>query len=288
MAHPSIPLYGVSEDDLGTLVHAYGVHLVAGRLPQPRTNEIVLSQALARNRGWQVGDKIGRQHNPREGDDLPTEMILVGILSSGTDGKDLWTGFTSLEYLSGHQASASYPLHLLILPKEGQKDEMDAWLDNTVASRRTAVQTLEGMETEHRLGMWILLLVLGIIEGVIAVVAAVALAILSYTFFTQRRDEFGILHAVGHSRRWLILRTIAESSSVVGVAWLLSAVLCGIGLLCMRAAVFAPKGVTFNVLSPAPWAFTLPMPFAVVAVSAGLVVRMLRRLDPVSVVERRA
>jgi hypothetical protein len=46
--------------------------------------------------------------------------------------------------------------------------------------------------------------------------------------------------------------------------------------------------VTFNVLSPAPWAFTLPMPLAVVAVSTGLVVRMLRRLDPVSVVERRA
>ncbi|MFL7809697.1 MAG: FtsX-like permease family protein, partial [Anaerolineae bacterium] len=208
--------------------------------------------------------------------------------SSGADREDLWTGFTSLEYLSGHQAYASYPLHLLVLPKEGQKREMDVWLDNNVASRRTAVQTLEGMETEYRIAMWIVLVVLGIVEGVIAVVAAVALAILSYTFFTQRRDEFGILHAVGHSRRWLILRTIVESSSVVGVAWLLGAVLCGIGLICMRAALFAPKGVTFNVLSPAPWAFTLPMPLAVVAVSTGLVVRMLRRLDPVSVVERRA
>jgi ABC-type antimicrobial peptide transport system permease subunit len=288
MAHPSIPLYGVSERDLKTLVRAYRVHLVAGRLPQPRTNEIVLSQALALNRGWQVGDTMRRGHDPREDDDLPTEMVVVGILSSGADREDLWTGFTSLEYLSGHQAYASYPLHLLILPKEGQKGEMDAWLDNNVASGRTAVQTLEGMKTEHRLAMWIVLVVLGIVEGVIAVVAAVALAILSYTFFTQRRDEFGILHAVGHSQRWLILRTIVESSSVVGVAWLLGAVLCGIGLICMQAAVFAPKGMTFNVLNPAPWAFTLPMPFAVVAVSTGLVVRMLRRLDPVSVVERRA
>jgi ABC-type antimicrobial peptide transport system permease subunit len=127
----------------------------------------------------------------------------------------------------------------------------------------------------------------GIIEGVIAVVAAVALAILSYTFFIQRQDEFGVLHAIGHSRRWLVRRTARESASVVAVAWLLSVVLCGIGLICMQAAVFAPKGMTFNLFSPAPWVFTLPMPVAVVAVSAGLIARTLRKLDPVAIIERR-
>jgi len=287
MAHPSVPLYGVSEDDLRTLTHAYGVHLVEGRLPRPRTNEIVLSEALAQNRDWQVGDKIGRGHDPRESDDLPTEMVLVGILSPRPDQEDLWTGFVSLEYVSGHQAYASHVMHLLVLPREGLKSDVDTWLENSIASERTAVQTLDGMRTEFRLAIWIVLVVLGIVESVIAVVAAVALAILSYTFFNQRRDEFGILHAVGRSQRWLILRTVRESSSVVGVAWLLGAVLCGIGLVCMQAAVFAPKGMAFNILNPAPWAFTLPIPLAVVAVSTGLVVRMLHRLDPVSIIERR-
>jgi hypothetical protein len=37
-----------------------------------------------------------------------------------------------------------------------------------------------------------------------------------------------------------------------------------------------------------PWLFTLPIPVAVIAASGGLVARMLRRLDPVSVIERRA
>jgi hypothetical protein len=41
-------------------------------------------------------------------------------------------------------------------------------------------------------------------------------------------------------------------------------------------------------LSPAPWLFTLPLPLAVVAVSGGLVSRMLRKLDPVAVIERRS
>ena len=164
---------------------------------------------------------------------------------------------------------------------------MDTWLEETIASKYTGVQTFAGMQTDFRLAGWIILAVLGIVESVIAVVAAVALAILSYTFFAQRRDEFGILHAVGHSRRWLIWRAARESTSVVVVAWFLGALLCGIGLVCMQVTVFAPKGMAINVFSPAPWAFTLPMPLAVVAMSTGLLARMLSKLDPVTIVENR-
>jgi ABC-type lipoprotein release transport system permease subunit len=287
MAHPLVPLYGVSERDLQTLTGLSGIRVTEGRLPQPRTNQVVLSEALAQNRGWRVGDRIGRAHDGRQDDDLPTEMVIVGIFSSQPGEGDLWTGFVSLEYLSSHEFYVSRPIHLLVLPKPGHKDRMDAWLEESVASERTAVQTFAGMQTDLHLAGWIILAVLGIVESVIAVVAAVALAILSYTFFTQRRDEFGILHAVGHSRRWLIWRTAWESTSVVAIAWVLGALLCGIGLICMQTAVFAPKGMTFNVLSPALWAFTLPMPVAVIAVSTGLVARTLRRLDAVSVIERR-
>ena len=164
---------------------------------------------------------------------------------------------------------------------------MDAWLEGTVASEQTAVQTFDRMQTEYRIATWIILVLFSIIEGVIAIVAAVALAILSTIFFIQRREEFGVLHAIGHRRRWLVLRTARESASVVAVAWLLGAVLCGIGLIAMQVGIFAPKGMTFDLLTPAPWVFTLPMPIAVVTVSTGLIAWMLFRLDPIAVIERR-
>jgi ABC-type antimicrobial peptide transport system permease subunit len=287
MAHPRIPVYGVSQSDLQALINLYGVHLEQGHLPQPHTDEIVLSKALAQNRNWRVGDKIGRAHDGKEDDELPTEMVVVGILSSPPDQEDLWTGFASFEYLSSHEFYTSHPIHMLVLPTEGRKGELDTWLEESVASGRTAVQTLDRAETDYRIAMWIILALFGIIESVIATVAAVALAILSYTFFIQRQDEFGVLHAIGRSRRWLVLRTAQESASAVAVAWLLGAVLCGIGLICMQVWVFAPKGLTFNVFNPAPWMFTLPLPLAVVIVGVGLVARMLRRLDPVAVIERR-
>jgi ABC-type lipoprotein release transport system permease subunit len=288
MAHPLVPLYGVLEDDLPKLIGLYGAIEPGGRLPQPRTNQIVISKALARNRGWRTGDRIGRAHNSRQDDDLPTEMVIVGILDPRPDQEDPWTGFASLEYLSNHEFYAYHPISLLVLPEAGHKQEIDSWLEETIAGKQIDVQTLTGMQTDFRLAGWIILAVLGIVESVIAVVAAVALAILSYTFFTQRRDEFGILHAVGHSRRWLILRAAGESTSVVVVAWLLGALLCGIGLVCMQVTVFAPKGMAINVFSPAPWAFTLPMPLAVVAMSTGLLARMLSKLDPVTIIERKA
>jgi ABC-type lipoprotein release transport system permease subunit len=288
MAHPSIPLYAVATDDLEMLIGFYGAQIEQGHLPEPRSNQVALSEALAQNRNWHVGDKIGRAYGDRTDDELPTEMIVVGILSSPPGQPDLWTGFASLAYMSNHEFYAGRSTHLLVLPMHGRKRAMDRWLREQIASSRTSVQTYDQMQADLRIGMWLLLAVFAIIESVIAVVAAVAAGLLSYTFFAQRRQEYGVLYAIGHNRSKLVWLTVRESAGTVAVAWLLGMMLCAIGLVYMRTAVFAPKGVTFNLFHPAPWLFTLPLPLAVVVVGSGLVTRMLRRLDPVAIIDGRA
>jgi ABC-type lipoprotein release transport system permease subunit len=287
MAHPSVSIYGVAKDDLPTLLGVYGVRLQEGRLPRPRTYEVVLSKALAQNRGLQVGDSFGRMHNPREDDDLPVELRVVGILSARPSGQDLWAGFASLEYLRSHELVAGRTERGLILPAPGHKAAMDAWLIEAIESPQTSVLTFDRRYQTQRIGMIALLVIIFVLEGVIAVVAAVALAILSYTFFVQRRQEFGILHAMGHSRRRLVWRTLGESASAVGIGWLVGAGLCLIGLQGMQAWLYTPKGFAINVLNPIPWTFTLPLPIATVAVGTMLIARMLRKLDPVTVIEKR-
>jgi ABC-type antimicrobial peptide transport system permease subunit len=199
----------------------------------------------------------------------------------------LWVGFASSEYLRSHEFYSSRPVSLFVVPTEGHKSELDGWLEENVASEQTRVRTYDTLMSGLRQDTWILLLAFAAVESVIAIVAAIALAVLSYTFFAQRREEFGILHAMGHSRRWLVLRTVGEAVSVVAVAWLIGAAVCGVGLVYMQANVYAPRGLTLDLFNPAPWLFTLPMPLAVVAVSGGLVAWMLARLDPVAVIERR-
>jgi hypothetical protein len=272
------------------LVDLFEVELVEGRLPRARSNEIVISEAVALNRGLRVGDKVGGPvpegndgDNPLIGDDVPTEMQVVGLLSRD----DLWLGLASLEYLESHELAASRPVHLLIVPAEGRKGELDAWLEDSVASAQTGVSTFDGQRREFAQIRRTMLLLFAAVECIIAMVATVALAALNYIFFAQRRDEFGILHAVGRGRRWLVLRTVRETGSVVAVAWLIGAAVCVVSLIGAQAVIYAPRGLSVDLLNLAPWMFTLPIPLAVVVGGTGTVVRMLSRLDPVSVIERR-
>jgi len=124
-------------------------------------------------------------------------------------------------------------------------------------------------------------------ESIIAIVAAIALAVLNYIFFSQRQDEFGILHAVGHSHWWLVLRAVKETASVIAVAWLIGAAVCLAIMVYAQANVYAPAGVRMDLFNLGPWLFTLPIPLTVLAASTGTIGRMLSKLDPVAIIERR-
>jgi ABC-type lipoprotein release transport system permease subunit len=275
--------YGVSEDDLPALIDLYGVYLKEGRLPRPRSNEIVLSEAVAMNRDLHVGDTVGRPVYELDYT-IPTEMVVVGILAPS----DLWMGFASYEYLESHELYSARPVHLLVIPAEGHKAELDDWLEKDVASTQTTVRTYDAQYRELQEATRGILLLFAGLESVVALVAAIALAILNYVFFAQRREEFGVLHAMGHSRLWLVLRTVRETVGVVGLAWLTGAGICVTGLILAQVKIYVPRGMSLDFSNLAPWLFTLPIPLAVVAASAGVVVWMLSRLDPVSIIDRRS
>jgi len=285
-----VNVYGVSEGDLPVLMDLFDVQLVEGRMPRPRSNEIVISRVTALNRGLRVGDTIGRpvqersgEDNPLIADDIPIEMVIVGLLSRD----DLWLGFTSLEYLQSHELTASRSPRLLVVPAEKRKGELDAWLEGSVASAQTRVYTYDAERRDFEEIMRLIMLLFAAVESIIAVVAAVALAALNYIFFAQRREEFGILHAIGRSRPWLVFRTVKETGSAVGLAWLVGAVVCVLGLIGFQALIYTPRGLNLDFFSFAPWLFTLPIPLAVIAVGAGTIARTLRKLDPVTVIEGR-
>jgi hypothetical protein len=285
-----VSIYGVSEGDLPVLMDLFDVQLVKGQLPRPRSNEIVMSRVTALNRGLRVGDTIGRpvqerngEDNPMIVDDIPTEMVIVGLLSRD----DLWLGFTSLEYLQSHELTASRSPRLLVVPAAERKGELDAWLEESVASAQTRVYTYDAERREFEEIMRLVMLLFAAVESIIAIVAAVALAALNYIFFAQRQEEFGILHAIGRSRPWLVFRTVKETGSAVGLAWLVGAVVCVLGLIGFQALVYTPRGLNLDFFSFAPWLFTLPIPLAVIVVGAGTIARTLRQLDPVAVIERR-
>ena len=285
-AGTDVRLYGVSEADLTDLITLFGMKVNEGRLPRPRSNEIVLSAAIVANRALQVGDIIGGESED-EGvfivDDLPTEMVVVGILSPDHP----WIGFASYEYLNSHELTASRNPRLLVIPREGQKHTMDRWLERGMDTTLARVVTYDARNREDKKMMGSLVLTFAFLECMIAAVASIALATLNHIFFDERREEFGVLAAVGHSRWRLVLRTLKETVSVVSVAWVVGAALCMTGLVVMQNFVYGPRGLSLNFFDAVPWLLTLPIPLAVILASVATIAWMLYKLDPVAVIERR-
>jgi hypothetical protein len=281
-----VNIYGVSKADLPVLLDVFGVQVQEGRMPEPHSNEIVLSAAIVANRDLHLGDVIGGETGDGDTlifDDLPTEMVVVGILSPARP----WVGFASYEYLRSHELTSSRGPRLLIIPREAQKQALDRWLETSVDSTQTRVITYALEEREYREMTAATTLTFAVLECMIAAVAAVALATLNYIFFTQRKEEFGILNGVGRSRLWLVWRTAKETGGLAGVAWVVGAVLCGVGLLGMQSLVYTPRGLHIDFFSLAPWLLTIPLPVTVALASVGTIAWMLSKLDPVAVIERR-
>jgi ABC-type lipoprotein release transport system permease subunit len=286
--------FGVYAEDMAYLVELYGLELAQGSLPRPHTNEIVIPQAVAQNRDLQVGDVIGDPERPAypgaSSIVLPTPFVISGIFAQPSTGEENWLSFVSLEFMASHKAldipeDVIYPL--IVVPKDGQKAALDDWLENELAGDAVQVRTygLEASRAQEKTRTQVLTIAL--LESGIAIVAAAALAALNYISVSQRRAEFGALHALGYSRARLVWRAIKETVFTTGAAWGFSAALFLVELLYFQFGLFGPLGLRLNPFNLTPWLFTLPIPVAVLAVAAGTLAWTLSRLDPVSIIERR-
>jgi ABC-type antimicrobial peptide transport system permease subunit len=292
----STPVYAVHEGDMQALLDVYDLYIGEGELPQPRSGQIVLTRALAQNRGLSVGDTVGKPVHERDG--IPTELTVVGLLDSRTLGlakrkgyhvptAPRWAAFVSYEFVESHKRYAAVPMHALVIPVKGYEEEVETWLEESIPSPRVEVETF-GTSYRYWHGLTRMTMpILATTESILAVVAALALAILNTIFVAQRRDEFGVLHAVGHSRARLIARTVRESIGVAGAAWLVGAACCLALVLGAQTIVYVPRGMSLDLANATPWLFTLPIPLATVAASAGTIAWALSRLDPATVIERR-
>ncbi len=289
----NINAYGVYAEDMAYLVALYDLKLKEGHLPRPNTNELVIPEVVAQNRNLHVGDVIGNREHPAYPGAmaLPTDFVISGIFATPAAAEDEnWLAFVSLEFFQSHEAYrlGEFLDQFLVTPKAGQKAVMDEWLESEFAPMpEIGVVTYRKSLVAARQSTRTTLLTMALIESVVAVVAALALAVLNVISVAQRQIEFGVLHALGRARRWLVWRTVQETAFTTGTAWVISAWVCLSGLAILQFRIFAPLGLHFNLFSPLPWLFTLPIPVAVLAATIGTMSWTLSRLDPVAIIERR-
>jgi ABC-type antimicrobial peptide transport system permease subunit len=277
----------VSAEDMAYLVNLYHLTLAEGHLPQTNTNEIVLPWTAAKNRNIKVGDIIGDPANPiyPGAPSLPASIVVSGIFAPADSlSNETWLSFMSLEYAD---ALREDNLSLIVVPRTGQKAELDSWLENQIAGDDRIVLTYGNQQAAFQKEMGSMLSTFGLMEFVIALMAALAMAGLNYFFIKQRQAEFGVLNALGFGRPQLVGRIFRETFYTTGAAWLISMLGCICIVFFLQQGLFASIGLRLNFFNPTPWMFTLPIPIAVLMVNVVSTLWMFSRLDPISIIERR-
>ena len=226
-----------------------------------------------------------------EADWLNGEWLIAGAFRTA----EVIGGLGDLDYLRerflaqpGVPESLQNQPHLLALaPVAGQQDRLEALLDSLpkdevfVVHRSKARQNFEDLTTNIDTIIWVL-------NAMSIVVIALALGLLNVIFFMQRANEFGLLAALGYSRRFLITRVLTEAAVTVAIGWVLGLLLSAGIYSALNTIIFIPRGLEpLSALTGRVILFTVPVPLSVTVFSVAVVMWQLWRMDPVTIIERR-
>ena len=287
----SLRILGVSPSDAGDLAHHAGLRVKEGRLFEPRTNEIVLTAAVARALNLQVGDEIVRDMDETFYSRVAAPLRVVGILErdpavSTSKAPAPRFGFISNEYLESHELYAPSRYAIVVVPNQGQLTAVNDFLESTFSTDYTGIETISSLEAIASIARQALYLIFGIVNCLVAVVVALVVATINRIALMQRLEELGVLNALGFDKRKLTRRLIAESTVVSGLGWLIGLTISLAFLALLRDTLLYARGEYLNIWNLAPFIFVLPIPLAVVISAFVSVRRIFNQLDAVQILER--
>jgi putative ABC transport system permease protein len=276
----SFGILAVDDADMTDLLALYDVKINEGRLPRPGSNEMALSEPIAKAKGLSVGSQMGRSIDEAEW--VPGVFSVVGILEGDTR-----LGLVSLEYLSTEDLFLGYPEGILVIPRAQQEAAMNTFLTDLPESEAVSVATYDAVLENVGKEMRNIYTLLAIVNGLTIAIVSLAVGVLNYIYFLHRVPEFAILKALGFSRASLIRRLALEIGSLMSLAWLIG-VLLGVAVLAwLSQAVFLSRGLLLLASDPRPILFSLPIPILVSVLGIMALLRPLISLDPVTIIDRR-
>jgi ABC-type antimicrobial peptide transport system permease subunit len=149
------------------------------------------------------------------------------------------------------------------------------------------VYTYPSLERDTTETFRILFKILNVVVGLLVTVITIMMGMLINIYLGQRIVEFGLLQAIGFTQRRLISRAIFEASLIVVVGWVLGVLAAGALLYIIQLVLMKPRGFYLDPTDPIAYAYSIPVPIAILAAAALTVWWRFRKFDPISVVERR-
>ncbi len=273
-------LRAARREEMDYLLDRVGARLREGSLPKPGTSEVALHENIMKANGWPLGREFGIDVD--EEDWMPGRFKVVGVLEGPTP-----VGVCSFEFLNNplqYAFSAKLWERVVVVAKPGRISELNAYLrglkDVKVYDKTRAVDdVVQGFDR--------IILVFRFISIVLIGVVSLVVGLINNIFFAQRIDEFAILLAIGHTKRRLFRMVWGETAAMMTLSWALGVAL-GIAIFAgFRGLVLLPRGIPVPFWHPGPLLVSVALPLVAQVFAVATVLGRLRKLDPVSIIERR-
>jgi hypothetical protein len=273
-------LRAVRREEMDYLMARAGARLTAGSLPRPGTSEVALHEGILKANGWELGREFGIDVD--EEDWMPGRFKVVGVLDGPTP-----LGVCSFEYLNNplqYAFSAKLWERVVVVAKPGRLAELNAFLrgrkDAKIYDKARAVDdVVQGFDR--------IILVFRFISITLIVVVSLVVGLINNIFFAQRIGEFAILLAIGHTKRRLARMVAGETALMMTLSWALGLAL-GLAIFAgFRGWVLLPRGIPIPFWQSGPLWVSLALPVLAQVFAIVTVTGRLRKLDAVSIIERR-
>lgn len=271
-------VFTVKHEDMITLMSRLELTLKEGRLPEPGTREIAIHTLLAKNKKLGIGDKIGSNIDKEE--IIQGERTIVGLI----DGTSI-VSFDSLEtWLQDNKVDFEYLMGMIILPKEGASVQLNRHLDS-LHLPGLEVRTFNWANAQISRDTENIKIILTFISILVIVIVSFCTGFLCYIYFLQRQSEFGILNAIGYSKQQVVNRALVEISGMNAIGFISGILISVLAGKMIDMVSYAPRGLILHV-----WYMNYLMIAACIPLFATLfsiipVWRMLKRLDPICIIE---
>lgn len=275
----SVPILSIKSEDMEYVMSKHKVTLKEGHLPSDNSSEVALDSRAAKNKKVKIGDKIGNSIN--KNDTLVGEYVIVGILESPD-----YTSLMSYNITSPLSNTSQAKKALLVFPKENKLKDVDNLLlyiqKNEIKVRATTLNSVlkefnEHSTIPHTLDM---ICILAILVMVISVGSS------KYVQFFNRKQELGVLNAMGYTKIQIMKRAFIEVAIVNLFGFIIG--LC-LGTLCsalINNGAFKSAGAVAVYYCSKAFIISLYVPIFTTLFTLIPVNRLISKLDPITMIEQ--
>lgn len=275
------PFYviGLSDADMRYYLAREGATGLIGKLPSGNKPEAVISEPVARNLNLKIGSQV---LGPEKEDAYSPHVVkVVGIVKTNR-----WLIIDPIEY----QRENHFPpidLAMVFAKNLKDQDKLDHWSDKHFKGKRAGILCYFQIEKNTNDMFRTLFQILNVVIGTLVLVITFMMGLLINIYQSQRLVEFGLLQAIGYTKKSLLRRVMRETITVVILGWIFGLGLA-IGLLeVVDATLMAPQAFGLETMDKLALQYTIPLPISILLTASLTVIWRFRRFDPVGVVERR-